>query len=135
MNDKPISVTPYFYTGVGMAVLGWGGLAALWLLTKPELGERWLFYFALLLAATGTALPFVAFLNLRFPSTPPAESGVYIRQSIWFGVYACLLMWLQWSRMVTLLLAVLIGAALVGIEFLIRLRERSLWKPSEPEGE
>ena len=135
MENKKISILPYFFTGAGLAVLGWGGIAALWYFTEPNLGERWLFFLALFMAVAGTALPFVALLNLRFPSEPPAEPTVYFRQSLWFGLFACLVMWLQWSRMVTLLLVVLIGALLVGAEFLIRLREKSLWKPKEPEGE
>jgi len=135
MKEKNTSILPYFFAGLGLAGLGWGGIAALWLLTEPELGQRWLFFMALFVAVAGTALPFVALLNLRFPSQPPAEPTVYIRQSLWFGLFACLVMWLQSSRMVTLLLVILIGAALVGVEFLIRLREKSLWKPKESEGE
>jgi hypothetical protein len=36
---------------------------------------------------------------------------------------------------VTLLLVILIGALLAGAEFLIRMREKSLWKPKELEDE
>lgn len=135
MTDKKTSILPYFFTGLGLALLGWGGIAALWLLTEPNLGERWLFFAALFLGTAGTALPFAALLNLRFPSEPPAEPTVYFRQALWFGLFACLIMWLQWSRAVTPMLAILIGGALAAVEFFIRMREKSLWKPKEPDGE
>jgi hypothetical protein len=135
MNEKNTKILPYFFAGAGLAVLGWGGIAALWLLTEPYLGQRWLFFLAVFLAVAGTAMPFVALLHERFPSEPPVDASVHIRQSLWFGLFACLILWLQWSRMVTLLLVILIGGALAGIEFLIRLREKSLWKPKEPESE
>ncbi len=135
MKEQKTSILPYFFTGAGLALLGWGGIAALWLLTEPNLGERWLFFLALFLAVAGTALPFVALLNLRFPSEPPAEKFVFFRQSLWFGLLACLAMWLQSSRMLTLVLVIVIGLALAGVEFFLRLREQSYWKPKEPEGE
>ena len=59
-------------------------------------------FFVLLLAAlTGTMLPIVYFFHRRFPSGPPAESNVIVRQAMWFGVYGLTLAWLQLGRLVT----------------------------------
>ena len=74
-------------------------------------------------------MPVMAFLNLRFPSTPPASAWVVVRQSLWCGLYIPTLAWLQAGRVLTLPMAVLLAAGLILIEFLLRLRERSQWKP------
>ena len=98
-------------------------------LTLPTVGPRWLFFFMGVLALTGSALPFLAFLNRRFPSTPPATSGVILRQSLWVGIYGTTLAWLQIGRVLTLPMALVLAIGLVIIEWLMRLRERSQWKP------
>jgi hypothetical protein len=115
----------FFLTAVILGVIGWAGLYVVIFYTLPTLGPRWLLFFLALLAATGTAIPIVYFLNRRFPSTPPADGSVIIRQSIWVGVYADLLIWLQLGRVLSLALAFFIAMGLIGIEFLLRLRERS----------
>src|SRR5574340_718900 len=82
MNDSqspPVSV--FLPSAIILAVLGWGGIAALIFLTLPTVGPRWLFFFLSVLAVTGVALPLAAFLNRRFPSTPPATVGVVTRQA------------------------------------------------------
>jgi hypothetical protein len=112
-----------------LALAGWSGLAALVVYTLPMVGPRWLFFFLSVLALTGTALPFVAFLNRRFPSTPPPNQSVVMRQAIWVGVYCATLAWLQIGRVLTPSLALLLAAGLLLIEWLLRLRERAQWKP------
>jgi len=52
-----------------------------------------------------------------------------VRQAIWVGIYFPTLLWLRIPRVVTLPLALLLAAGLILIEFLLRLRERSQWKP------
>ncbi len=118
-------------TGILLALIGLGGLAWLILGTLPTLGYRWLFFFFATLAACGTALPVMYFLNRRFPSTPPADGQVIIRQSIWFGVYIGLLVWLQLGRVLTLPIAIFIAAGLIVIELLLRMWEKSRWKPPQ----
>jgi len=92
-------------------------------------------FFALMLAVTGTSMPIAAFLNQRFPSKPPPTAGVILRQSIWVGVYVTTLAWLQYifvnffEESVPISLAVLLGVGLIIIELLLRLREKSQWKP------
>lgn len=118
---------------ITLAVIGWGGLGAVVFFTLPTVGPRWLFFFLGVLALTGSALPFVAYLNRRFPSTPPVNSGVILRQSVWVGIYAATLAWLQIGRVLTPSLALVLALGFVIIEWLIRLREKSQWKPETPE--
>lgn len=110
-------------------VIGWGGLAALILSTLPTVGPRWLFFFLVVLALTGTALPVAAFINRRFPSSPTPTSAVITRQALWVGVYGATIAWLQIGRVLTPTLAALLAAGFVLVEFLLRLSEKSQWKP------
>jgi hypothetical protein len=110
-------------------VLGWGALILLFLLTEPSGGTRWAMFFSSMLAGAGTALPVIAFLNRRFPSAPPPTLAVIVRQSIWIGLYFPTLAWLQIGRVLTPSLALLLAVGFLLIEGLLRLIERSLWKP------
>ena len=112
-----------------LCLVGWGGLFYLIFFTVPTVGPRWLFFFFGVLALTGTFLPVVAFLNLRFPSNPPPTSGVVLRQAIWVGIYLTTMAWLQIGRVLSLALAVLLALGFVLIEWLLRLREKSQWNP------
>jgi hypothetical protein len=122
------SISAYLLAALLLAVIGWGGLFAVLLYTHPSGGTRWLFFFTLVLAVTGTLLPVIAFLNLRFSTIPPAPV-IIIRQSLWFGVYAATLAWLQIGRVLSPMIALLLALGLIIIEWLLRLRERSQWKP------
>ena len=115
-----------------LVTIGWGGIFLLVNVTLPSIGPRWVMFFLLFLAVTGTALPVVAFLNRRFQSTPPATRAIVLRQAIWFGLYATTLAWLQLGRVLTSSVALLLALGLVLIEILLRLRERSQWKPGKP---
>lgn len=97
--------------------------------TLPTLGPRWLFFFLAVLALTGFGLPITYFLNVRFPSRPPAEELVIIRQALWFGIFGGVLAWLQLGRVLTGGLALILAAAFALIEVLLRLFERSRWNP------
>jgi len=115
-----------------LLAVGGGGLALLLNLTLPTLGPRWLFFFLLVLLGSGAALPAAYFLNLRFPTTPPAERSVIMREALWAGVFVSLLAWLRMGRVLTLPLGVIIAAVFVLVELLLRLWERSRWKPQNP---
>jgi hypothetical protein len=112
-----------------LCTIGYGGLIFLIFLALPELGPRWLFFFLLTLALSGTALPMTYFLNRRFPADPPVDSAVVLREAMWFGVYGSLLAWLQMGRVLTSGLIVVLGVGLVLVEFLLRMSERSQWSP------
>lgn len=114
-----------------LGVIGWGGLILLVFMTLPTLGPRWLFFFLATLAVSGTALPVVYFFNRRFPSNPPVDGGVVLREGMWVGVYASLLAWLQMGRVLTSGLALVLALGLVVIEFLLRMGERSQWSPGQ----
>lgn len=114
---------------LGLLILGWGGLALVVLTLTPTVWARWLFFALLTLALTGAALPAVWFLNLRFPSDPPAEASVIVRQAIWFGVYGAVLAWLEANGVVTIWIALGLALGLIAVEYIIRMIERSRWHP------
>lgn len=122
-------VRTFIPAAIILAILGWGGLYFLVNLTIPTVGPRWLFFFLSVLALTGTTLPVIAFLNQRFPTNPPVNAGVIIREAIWVGIYFPTLAWLQLGQVLTPALSLLLAVGLLAIEVLLRLRERSQWKP------
>ena len=128
-RPSPPSVRSFLPAALILMLLGWGGLAYVVFGTVPSGGTRWAFFFTGVLAITGVALPIVAYLNHRFPSMPPPSPAVIVRQAIWIGIYFPTLAWLSIGRVVNLSLALLLAAGLILIEFLLRLRERSQWKP------
>jgi hypothetical protein len=127
-NTSP-RVANFLPAAIILFFIGWGGLIALIATTLPTVGPRWLFYFLFVLAVTGTMLPITAFLNRRFPSTPPPTARVVVRQALWFGVYGAILIWLQMGRVLNPALAALLAIGLGLIEFLLRMSEKSQWKP------
>jgi hypothetical protein len=114
-----------------LSVIGWGGLWVVIMSTVPTLGPRWLFFFFGVLALTGPALPIIYFLNLRFPSNPPVQEMVVLRQALWVGVFGSTVAWLQLGRVLTPGLALILAGVFVLIEFLLHLFERSHWNPNK----
>ena len=127
-NDRFIDFLPAI---LGLILLGAAGLAVILVRTLPTIFPRWLFIFFLVSLVTGLFMPLIYFLNQRFKSKPPADSSVIIRQSLWFGIFAGVLTWLQLGRVLTFTLVVIIAAAMILIEILLRMWERSRWKPEE----
>ena len=131
-QTTPTSTFKDFLTAFLVLFLtGWIGLVIIIFATLPTLGPRWLFFFLGVIALTGTALPITYFLNKRFPSTPPAEKYIIIRQAIWFGVYGSSLAWLQMGQVLNTSLALILAGAFIVIELLLRVWERSHWKPNQ----
>ena len=128
-NQAQNRVSPFIATAVILLAMGWSGLAAVIQLTQPNGGTRWLFFFTLTLAVTGTILPLVVFLNRRLATKHAPTAIIIIRQALWFGIYVATLAWLQIGRVLTPTLALLLAVGLIIIEWLLRLRERSQWKP------
>ncbi len=127
-NPSP-RVANFLPAALFLFVIGWGGLVALIIATLPTVGPRWLFFFLAVLAITGTMLPVTAFLNRRFPGTPPPTPMVVVRQALWFAIYGATLIWLQMGRVLNPALAILLAIGLGLIEFLLRMSEKSQWKP------
>ena len=120
---------PFAISSLILILIGWGGLAGVVYLALPFVWFRWGFFVLIILAITGTVLPIVYFFHRRFPDQPPAEANVIVRQSVWFGVYGATLAWLQLGRLVTVYVILGLAGGLLAIEYFIRLRERSHWKP------
>ena len=108
-----------------MAITGWVGLWMLITTTLPTAFPRWMFFVFLYLAVTGTALPFVRYLNARFRRAedgPPAM-GVVLRQSIWVGLFVVACAWLQIPRVLNPVIALILALSLAVIEWFLHLRE------------
>lgn len=127
-NRASPTVRSFLPVAVVLGILGWTGVIYVIAQTSPEGGTRWALFFFSVIALTATALPAMAYFNVRFPSNPPVTTWVVVRQSIWFGVYLPTLAWLQIGRVLTLPMALLLAAGFILIEVLLRLRERSQWK-------
>ena len=111
--------------GTLMMLGGWVGLYRLVTATRPFVGPRWVFFMMLFLAVTGTVLPFVRYLNVRFTSIhnelPPG--GVLVRQSIWVGLFVVTCAWLQIPRVLTWPIGFFLGLVFIVIEIFLRSRE------------
>jgi len=108
-----------------MAAAGWIGLWLLLTTTLPTAFPRWLFFVCLYLAVTGTALPFVRYLNMRFAheDAEPPTAGVILRQSIWIGMFVAACAWLQIPRVLNPVIAIFLAISLTVIEVFLRVRE------------
>lgn len=133
-RTRPIpatSSTPPDHIGLLVAALvmmgiGWLGLYQLVVTTLPRIGgELWLFFILLLMAITGTAIPIVRYINVRFTpldvDVPPG--GVIVRQSVWIGLFVVTCAWLQIPRVLSLPLAIFLAAVLIVVEIFLRSRE------------
>lgn len=130
------STRQYMVSALLLMLIGWGGLTLLILVLNlpPLVWARWGFFVLWFIALTGAALPISYYLNLRFASDPPSEPNVVVRQALWVGVYGSVLAWLQLGHLNTLWIWMGLAGGLIGIEYLIRLRERARWHPPR-EGE
>ena len=129
--DTAPSFRQFLFSSLFLMIIGWGGLALLIFYFKvpPLVWARWGFFALWFIALTGTALPITFFFNLRFPSDPPAESNAIVRQALWVGFYGATLAWLQLGHLITLWAWMGLAGGLIGIESLIRWRERARWRP------
>lgn len=129
MTSQKITFRNYLLSILALVLIGWGGIVALFYFSLPFVWARWGFFVLGIMALTGTALPVVYFLHRRFPSEPPAEPNVIVRQALWVGVYAATLAWLQLGRLVTLYIILGLAGGLIATEYFIRLREKANRQP------
>jgi len=127
--DEQLSFKPFGISSLLLMLTGCSGLYFLLPQTLPYVWPRWGFFVLALMAVTGTFLPVVYFFHRRFPGETPAEANVIIRQALWFGVYGATLAWLQLGRLVTVYVILGLAGGLAAIEYFMRLREKSHWKP------
>ena len=129
MDEQQLTFKPFGISSLVLFTVGWGGLYFLITQTLPYVWSRWGFFVLVLIALTGTVLPIVYFFHRRFPDEKIAEANVIVRQALWFGVYGATLAWLQLGRLVTVYVILGLAGSLIAIEYFIRLREKSHWKP------
>jgi hypothetical protein len=130
MSDPSSSTYRSLMIAAGVLTLsGWSGLALLITTSLPTVGPRWLFFFLLTLAATGTSLPFLWLLNRRFTTGRTATASILLRQALLVALFADFCIWLQINRSLSLPLAILIALGLFAMERLLRLIDRSQWRP------
>lgn len=110
-----------------MAIVGWLGLLLLLNTTLPTVGPRWLFFFLLTLATTGTSLPFIWLLHRRFAPDTKAPSTTLLRQALLLTLFIELCTWLQINRSLTLSLAILLALGLIILGWLARILDRGTW--------
>jgi hypothetical protein len=129
--ERDPSPRQYLISALFLMAVGWGGLVLLILVYEvpPFVWARWGFFALWFTALTGTSLPIMFFLNLRFPSDPPAEPYAIVRQAMWVGVYGAVLAWLQLGRVMAFWMWIGLAGGLIGVEYLIRLREQARWRP------
>lgn len=136
MDPSPqLPFRPFLVAAVILFVLGAGFFALAVFALEPTVWPKWVFFFGGTLALTGVALPAAWFLNLRFPSEPPAGARVILRQAAWVGVFGGVFAWLSQEDLASLGILAGLGVGLFVIEYLIRMRERSLWRPPALEQE
>ena len=128
-NKQPYSFLSFSPAFFFMLVVGWGGLAWIVFFTLPTVWQRWGLFVFLIIGLTAIALPITYFLNIRFPSTPPANPIVVLRQAIWVGIYGSTLAWLQLGHLVSSWTFLGLAVGIFVIESLIRLVERTRWQP------
>lgn len=128
-SKQPPPISSYIPAALFLAIVGWAGLVLLLQSTLPTLGPRWLFFFLTVLAITGTFLPASAFLNHRFPTSPPVSRKAVVRESIMLGILVSTMAWLQLGRVLTAPLVLLLALGMGFLEWMIRIRESSRWEP------
>ena len=112
-----------------LAVPGWIWLIYLITKTLPELGNRWMFFVAAVLAVSGITLPIVAYLNRIIKPFGSATFEIVVRESTMIGAYAGILLWLNKGQVLTLGLAFILAVGFIIVEMTLRLRNRSEWHP------
>ncbi len=129
-NHSP-SVQSVLPISLILAVPGWIWLIYLVTQTVPELGNRWMFFVAVVITISGSAMPIIAYLNRIVKPFGPANFEIIIREGIIIGVYAGILLWLNKGQVLSISLALILAVGLFLIELLIRLRNQSKWHPED----
>ncbi len=112
-----------------LAVPGW--IWIIYLLTQrlPDLGGRWMFFAAVMIALAGSSMPLIAYLNRIVQPLGPASFEIIVREGILVGLYAGILLWLNKGQVLSISLALILAVGILLVELLIRLRNRSEWHP------
>lgn len=114
------------FAGFIMMLIGWLGLYQLVTTSLPRIGgPLWLFFMLLHVAVTGTVMPFVRYLNVRFTpiDAPLPPGGVIVRQSVWVGLFVVTCAWLQIPRALSWPVAFFLALVFLVLEIFLRSRE------------
>jgi hypothetical protein len=125
------SNTPPDHVGLVIAAvilmgIGWYGLFTLINTSLPRIGgELWLFFLLIQIAVSGTIMPIIRYLNVRFTplSKEVPASGVIVRQSVWIGLFVVICAWLQIPRALNLPIVIFLAIVFIVIEVFLRTRE------------
>jgi hypothetical protein len=130
LNEAESAHTSVVAVGIVMAVVGWAGLVWVVLNTVPTVQYRWLGFGLLHLAISGTALPFVRVLNVRFSQDEGLyiKPGTLVRQAMWCGLLGAAAFWLAIPRLFSPALLVVLTITLTVIEVLLRIRENTTYR-------
>lgn len=129
MNNRNSSrslLSLYIAAGV-LALVGWVGVLALIFYTVPIVEARWMFFLLATALLTGTAVPFIRYLNRRFERRNPT-SAVLLRRALWIGVLGVTMAWLQIGRSLSWGSGLLLAGVFIGIEWLLEMRDRSRYR-------
>lgn len=116
-----------------LAVPGWIWLVYLVTQTSPKVGNRWMFFAAVVLAVTGTSAPLVAMVNRVVRPAPARYFETVLREAVMIGVFSASLLWLNKGQVLSFGLAVILGGGFLLVEVLLRLRSGSIWLPGESD--
>jgi len=106
-------------------VLGAGGLTVLLTSAYPVLWARWAFFLCLVMLLTGLAMPALAYLHQRFGARAPVHERTVLRESLWLGLYAGILAWMQLGRFLNPLGALILALGLIAVEALLLTSEKN----------
>lgn len=123
-NQPVYNYRPAMLAAVLMAAAGWAGLYLLLTRTLPTVIPRWVFFFLLVLASSGTSMPFLWLLHRRF-DREPFTPGLLHRQSLEVSLVVAVLAWLQINRNLTVGLGIIICVGMILLDSLLRRLQKS----------
>jgi len=123
--EEKIEFKTFGLSALALTLIGFGGLYYIVTQTLPFVWSRWAFFVFMFMVLAGISLPIIYFFHKRFPSEPPVESNVIMRQSFWIGAYGTTLAWLQLGKLVTLNVMLVLAGGIIAAEYFIRLREKA----------
>lgn len=130
--EEKTTFRPYIIPTLILAAGGWGGLSLLLNFSYPTLWPRWSFYFLLIMASSGTAIPIVYLINKIYLPDKALLLKTVIRESVLIGIYPAILAWLNMGHVLDFTITVWLAVGIIVVEYLIRLRQSSSTSENVP---
>jgi uncharacterized membrane protein YuzA (DUF378 family) len=127
---EQLNFKPFGLSSLVLILVGWGGLFLLINYTRPAVWPRWGFFVLMFMAVTGTILPIVYFFIAASRATCRSGCDRPPGDVVW--IHAATPAWLQLDHFVTVYVILGLAGGLAAIEYFMRLREKSHWKPPVP---